>query len=165
VDQPLSAEIASLSDAHANARGQEEIVAFDFEGIAYRREDLLRNPNDAPDLFEILDNDDKLVAAQSGQRVSLPHDRLEPARGLAQQPISADVAEAVVHGFEVVEVEKKNRDQTFRTARARERNRKPIVEQEPVGQPRERIVVGEVLDPRPRLIDPRELGHRSRLLH
>ena len=63
---------------------------------------------------------------------------------LAQQRVAGVVAERVVDVLEVIEVEQQQPDLVAGAARAGERGVEPVVEQRPVGQAGEAVVVGEV---------------------
>src|SRR5687768_8424801 len=56
------------------------------------------------------------------------------------------MTESVVHGLELIEVEKHDRQTLIAATCPRQRNGQPILEQNPIRQAGQRIVVGAVLD-------------------
>ena len=83
-------------------------------------------------------------------------------RHFLQQRVAHGVAERVVDGLEAVEVDEHHRGVLAVAVAERERLRQPVLQQAAVGQPGERVVVGEVLGARLRLLQlGGALGHRA----
>jgi hypothetical protein len=82
----------------------------------------------------------ELVASEPGGGVARAQQRREPPRDGAQDLVAGGVAEAVVDGFEVVEVAEQHRQAGAVTAGSPEALFEPVGEQCPVGQPGQRIV-------------------------
>jgi diguanylate cyclase (GGDEF)-like protein len=109
-----------------------------------------------------LDQDRELVAAQAGDRVRRARTRQEPLGRADQQPVTFGMAEGVVHGLEVVEVDEQHGDLVPAPAGDGERVAHPVPEQRAVGEPGERIVerlVGELL------LQPLALAHVAGVEH
>ena len=85
----------------------------------------------------------ELVAAEASNRVRLTRAPAQPQRHRLEQEIAELVPERVVHVLEVVEVDEQDRDQLAGAVRLRDRLLQPILEQYPVRQVGQRIVVCE----------------------
>ena len=70
-------------------------------------------------IADVLDQDGELVAAEPRDRVRRPHGFAQPGGDLLQHLVARGVAEAVVDGLEIVEVEEDDGD--ARAARAARR--------------------------------------------
>ena len=108
------------------------------------------------------DQDGELVAAQPRHRVGAPGAGQEPLGRRDEQPVALGVAQAVVHGLEVVEVEEQHRHRRAAPLRQRQRVAHPVAEQRPVGEPGERVVerlVDELL------LQPPPLAHVAGVEH
>ena len=95
---------------------------------------------------EVRQQDQELVAALAREQVGRAHDAAQAHRDPPQQLVAGRVAEAVVDGLEVVEVDVQQRDRMAAAPGAREAEREVLVEQRAVRQLRERVVVGEERD-------------------
>ena len=73
----------------------------------------------------------ELVAAQAGERVARFHGVAQAAGDVLQQPVAVGVAERVVDGLEIVEVDDHERE---RGARATQLALEPLAQQHAVGQ-------------------------------
>ena len=104
------------------------------EGLQHARGD-----DDRLVLVDVLEEDAELVAAEAGGRVLGP-DRLDEAgRHQADQRVTLDVAEGVVDGLEVVEVEEQDRRAPGVVAAPAERVAEAVDVQGPVGEAGERV--------------------------
>ena len=97
-------------------------------------------------VVQVGEQEQEAVAARPGQQVGRPHRGLEPRGEPADQLVAGAVAERVVDQLEVVDVELQQRDAGPRAARAGQRELEVLLQQRPVRQPGERVVVGEVGD-------------------
>ena len=88
----------------------------------------------------------ELVAAEARHRVALADVLLDPLGHLAQQLVADRVAERVVDDLEAVEVEEEDGQPLVVAVGLRHGERQAVVEEEAVGQVRQRVVEGEVLD-------------------
>ncbi len=92
------------------------------------------------------EQDDELVAAESGHRI-LGTDAVEQPRGrLLEQLVAGDMAERVIDHLEVVEIDEHHAETFARALGARQRQVQAVVEQRPVGQPGQFVVRRQVLD-------------------
>ena len=89
---------------------------------------------------DAVEQDGELVAAEAGDRVGRAHRRLEPPRDLLQDRVAGRVAEAVVDGLEVVEVDEHDADRRASATRAHDRVLDAVGEQRAVGEARDRVV-------------------------
>ena len=83
---------------------------------------------------------------EAGHRVSLAHARLQPLRHRLQQPVAQAVAERVVDDLEAVEVQEEHAQPLLLAVGLRDGDVQAVVEEQPVGQTGEDVVVGEALD-------------------
>ena len=102
---------------------------------------------------------DELVAAQAGDGVAVAHARLQALGDLLQQPVAQAVAQGVVDDLEAIEVEEQDGQPRRAAVRLGHRDGEAVVEQQPVGQAGEGVVVGELLD---LLLGALALGHVER---
>ena len=80
-------------------------------------------------------------------RVALAHAGQEPLRDRAQQLVARGLAQRVVHLLEAVEVDEEERHAVAIAVRLGQSDLEPVLEQAPVGKPRERVVVRERAQP------------------
>ena len=93
--------VARVRDGHADARGRIEPAALDVRRFGDGRVE----PLDAR-LDVVVDEDDaEFVAAEPGHHLARPHDRAQALSHGEQQRVAGEMAEAVVHDFEVIEVD------------------------------------------------------------
>ncbi|MNG99136.1 hypothetical protein D3C79_583000 [compost metagenome] len=88
----------------------------------------------------------ELVTAEPGQTIPLPHQPLEPAGHLLEQPVAGGVAEGVVDGLEVIEIDKQQGADQVLAARLEEGLGQGLVQLTAIGQAGQLIVIGEILD-------------------
>ena len=94
-------------------------------------------------MVQILQQNSEFVAAESGNRVVGSHAEAKPVSNGHQQLVPFQVAKAVIHDLEAIQIEEEHREILFGTAsRAHEQMIKPVDEKCPVRQPRQRIVEG-----------------------
>ena len=132
-------------DRDADRGADLELGVGDRKRLQQRRLDLLgdRLGGQPRVAVEVGQQDQELVAALAREQVGRAHDAAQAHRDPPQQLVAGGVAERVVDGLEVVEVDVQQRDRGAGAAGAREAEREVLVEQRAVGQLRERVVVGE----------------------
>ena len=91
-----------------------------------------------------VEQDGELVAAEAGDRVRRANGALEAPRHLLQHRVAGRVAEAVVDGLEVVQVDEHDADRRAAADRAHDRVLDAVGEQRAVGEARDRVVEGLV---------------------
>ena len=89
----------------------------------------------------------ELVTAQARSGVPRADTLLQPARCGDDDLVAARMAEAVVHRLEVVQVDEEHRDLAGLASQPGQRMSDPVVEELPVGQSRQWIVEGLMLQP------------------
>jgi hypothetical protein len=92
-----------------------------------------------------VDEDRELVATDPGERGGVRHDGQQPLGHADQQRVAQRVADRVVDGLEPVEIGDHDRDRPRVAGCGRERGRGGVEEARPVGQPGERVVVGQLM--------------------
>ena len=95
---------------------------------------------------QVLDQQRELVAAEPGRGVGLPHHRGQPEARRHQQLVTDAVAHGVVGHLEVVQVHEQHAGRAAFALGPGQRVRRPVLKQQPVGQPGERVVEGPVLE-------------------
>ena len=86
----------------------------------------------------------ELVPTKAGQGIPAPHHGRQALRNPAQQLVAHAVPKGVVDPLEVIQIEKHQGDGGFITFRCRQQLFDPVMQQAAIGQPGERIKVGEV---------------------
>ena len=94
--------------------------------------------------YEVVEEDDELVASHAGDAVGFSDDRGEAIRGDAQDYVSAVVAEGIIDLLEVVEVEHKEREAFFETPGAFESDLQIVVHQGAGGKAGEGVMMSHV---------------------
>ncbi|WP_234287173.1 MULTISPECIES: hypothetical protein [Halomonadaceae] len=89
------------------------------------------------------DQDDKLVAAEARQRVAVAQFALQALRHQAQQFVALLMAQGVVDMFELVQVDEENRELRLDFPGSQGSLAKATLQQQPIGQPRQGIEVGQ----------------------
>ena len=136
--------IAVLAGAEgdADARRREHLAARDHNRFAQR---FLNAEGDDVCLLLVADRlqqNRELVAAEARQRVSVAQARLEAARHRDQHFVADEMAKAVVHHLEAVEVEIENRESSaaaMRPLEFLEPASEPVHEIRAIAQARQRI--------------------------
>ena len=96
---------------------------------------------------DVGDQDEELVAAEPGDDVGRPHRASQPVGHDAQELVARRVAVAVVHELEVVEVDEEHGDGEVAAMRACDRLLEVLLEEEPVRQVGQRVVIGQMRQP------------------
>ena len=133
-----------LGDGHAGAAAGEHLLALEVE----RRAEGGQHPlGDAARglAVRLLQQDRELVATEAGDRVLRSHDPAQPLGNRRQQLVAGRVAEAVVDGLEVVQVEEHDGQRATR-ALAGHGMRQAVREQGPVRQPGQGVMECLVLE-------------------
>src|SRR5205807_1169440 len=94
--------------------------------------------------LDAVEEDGELVAAEAGDGVGRADGGHQLAGDLPEHEVAGRVAEAVVHGLEVVEVDEHDADRGRPALRAHERVLDAVDEERPVGEARNRVVEGLV---------------------
>jgi hypothetical protein len=128
----------------ADARRDEHLSRAEEEGLGQRVEDLAGNRTGSAVATAVLCHDDELVSSLSDQGVGVGDEPAQPLRDQHEELVTRVVAEGVVDGLEVVEVEEQGREAGASTRRPRERLLHPLVQEGAVAEARERVVVREV---------------------
>ena len=93
---------------------------------------------------QVAEQDEELVAALAGQDVGVTQDAAQPCRDAGQQPVAGGVPQAVVDLFEVVEVDEHEGRGAAGAPGAGQRQVHLLLNEDPVGQPGQRVVVGQI---------------------
>ena len=110
--------------------------------------DLRRDGRGRGAALEARQDERELVPAEAGDRVALARAGEEPPADLEQEGVAGVVAERVVDVLEAVEVEQEERGLLPVPPAFRQRLQETVVEERPVRQVGQGVVVGEVADPR-----------------
>ena len=127
------------------------MVVADAIGLAQLVKELLRHGGGLARIGDLLQQHAELVAADARDEVVAAHRGAQARGDDLQQAIADVVAERVVHRLEVVEVDEEERRGLLVAPRVRHRLARPLGEHGAVGQPGERVVMREELEP-PRIV-------------
>ena len=139
---------ARLGHRDAEAGADDDVVVIELERAGQCLEDPLGGLGGGLDVVHVLQQDRELVAAEARGGVGGTDARRDPLGHLEQHPVTGGVAEAVVDGLEVVEVDEHDGHPDPFAQRPRHRVADALVEQRAVGQVGDGVVeglVGELL--------------------
>ena len=136
------------AEAHADLQAQ---VADDVRRVAHGSQEArgqLLGDALALAARQVLEQERELVAALAGQQVLGPDDGAQAVGDDAQQRVAGLMAPLLVDAAEVVDVDLQQRQLGLVHARAMHRGAQLVVQRRAVGQAGERVVVGELVQPR-----------------
>ena len=122
------------------------LMAVEVEGFADRGDDALRQRGGLGGIGDRGLHDDEFIAAHSGDGVGFAHQPAQPVGDDLQQLVAGVMAERIVHGLELIEIEMMDRDRFLAVDPAAQRLFEPLVQQHPVGEVGQRVVVRHVFD-------------------
>ena len=134
------------ADRDADAGADRGLVAVEVEGFADRGDDALRQRGGLGGIGDRGLHDHEFIAAHSGDGVGLAHQGAQPVGDDLQQLVAGVMAERVVDGLELIEIEMMDRDRFLAVNPAAQRLFEPLVQQHPVGEVGQRVVVRHVFD-------------------
>ncbi len=126
------------------------------ERLAERPDDAVGGRLDRGGVRDVADEQRELVPAEPRGGVGVADQAGQPHRGGHQQLVADAVAHRVVHDLEVVQVHEQHAGGRAVAPGRGELLRDPVLEQQPVGQPGQRVVEGLVLQ---LLLELALLGH------
>ena len=144
-DQLVGARAVRRADGDADAGADDDLRAVEIVGRAHGLDDAQRQHGGIRRLGDGDLQDRELVAAHARDRVRLPDQGAQALRHHLQELVAGGMAERVVHGLEVVEIEQVDRHH-LAAPHAREGVLEPLVQQHAVGQIGERVVQRHVHD-------------------
>ncbi len=115
-------------------------------------------------LAEIFQHDHEFVTAQACHRIFFAHAGLDAPRHLAQKQVAHRVAAGIVEHLEVVEIQKQHGAVAVAAAAAGHGLAEAVEQQATVGQAGERVVIGQSMDLRRRLLVLGDLGERAHVV-
>ncbi len=146
--------------ADADAAGDEQFVARHGERLLEQGHQLLGHVGGAW-TAHVFQQHDEFVAAQARQRIAFAQAGGQLPRHLLEEQVAHMVAEGVVDVLEAVQVDEQHRQLLARARAADHRMLQAVVEQQPVRQRRERIVVGQVVELVLRLLHLRDVAEHA----
>ena len=116
VSDPVALDVEWLADGHDNlVRNLAAATAASWRAIGSPMASrILRDRGRVRGLLDIAQDDGKLIAAESGDRVDLANARPEPLGHGLKQEIADRMAERVVHVLEMIEIEIQDREALHR---------------------------------------------------
>ena len=144
--QRLEVRAVGRVEADSDADGYVQAVAVDLERLFHGAKDLLRDPGRPAEIADVGQKDHELVAAFAADGIGGANAGLQPFGDLDQQPVADFVADAVVDFLEAVQIEKQHRDPAAFASRTGQGLLEAVAQQQPIGQPRQRIVVRQERD-------------------
>ena len=139
-----------------DARADHQILLADADRLGRRRHQPLRQDRGVGGGAQLDLDHRELVAAEPGDRVAAAHRGGQALGDDAQKLVARTVAQRVVDLLEPVEVEVEKREAPPRPCGDRQGLDQPVLEQAPVGQAGQGIVVRQMLDAVARLLGPGE---------
>ena len=137
---------AVLGGGHADRGGGHHRPVGQLERLAERPDHPLGEGLHPGRVGQVLHQQRELVAAEPGRGVGLPHDLGQPDARRHQELVADAVPHGVVGHLEVVQVHEQDPGHRALTPGPDQRVGRPVLEQQPVGQPGERVVEGPVLE-------------------
>ncbi len=144
-----SSESVSCSSRQrdADAGADTDIAAVDFERLAERRDDALRQRFRRLALIGLAGlNDGELVAAEPGQHVGFAQQRFQARRHFDQQRVAGGMAERIVDLLEAIEVEQQDGERLLQAAVARGGFLDLLNERRAIGKSGQRVMVRQKRD-------------------
>src|SRR5512132_1970441 len=140
---------------HSDRGRNEERALVDEERKSNGLQDLLRDLCGVSLVRDGGNEHREFVAAEAGNRVSLPDAAADPLRDSAQQLIADRMAQGVVDYLEVVEIQKERRELLLGPVGLHNGHVEPVVEEEAVGHSGQGVVKSKMPD---LLFGPLSLG-------
>ncbi len=134
--------VGSEGDAHAGVTG--DLFSVEIEGFGEALDDPLGNVGGFRRPGQVLEEDRELIASQAGDAVGGPAAGAQALAYRDQQEVARTVAETVVDGLEIVEVEEQHRHHPTGATAPLHGVLHSLGEQHPVGQLGQGIVEGLV---------------------
>ena len=153
------AVVREQRDADAGACGQ--LVAVHLRRRPQHVQQLLRDPRRGLGTGRAQEQHHELVAAQPCDRVALAQLLDEPVGDTLDDLVPGDQPQRIVDQLEPVEIDQHHRQQLAGATRPLDRLGQAVVEQQAVGQPGQRIVVGEAAQRLLRLPPPRQVAQHQ----
>ena len=119
------------------------VAAGQAEGNSQGVEQFLGDGGRLLWFVETLEQQHELVAAEATERILAPQPRPQSPRHAGKKLVTSGMAETVVDRLEVVQIDEENRHPRAGSLRDLERMLESRVDEQPVGQSRQRIVVGQ----------------------
>ena len=132
------------ADAHAHS-GHHLKPFGRIPGLCHRSNQLARQRCRAIGMAQVARHHGQFVPRHAAQQVARPHGSLHPARNVLEHQVANGMAIAVVHILEPVQVELQHGHAFAAAARLHHRVFELLAKPQAVGQPGERIVVGQKL--------------------
>src|ERR671924_190744 len=132
----------AVGEADPEARPREDLLRVDLELRLERLEDPVGDVRRLLEVSDPVEEDRELVAAEARDGIGGPHGADEALRDLLEDDVARRVAEAVVDGLEVVEVDEHDADGGRASLGAHERLLDAVGEEGAVGEIRHRVVEG-----------------------
>jgi len=88
----------------------------------------------------------ELVASEAGNGIALPYAGLKAPCHPLEQKVSEGMTQGIVDQLEAIHIQEEHGRASAMSTGQRQRHAKPILEEQPVGEARESIVVGEETD-------------------
>ena len=121
-------------------------MAVNVIGLAYQRDDALRQRGCLGGIPDGPLHDDEFIPAHPCDRVGVAHQPAQPPRDDLQELVAGEMAKGIVHGLELIEIKVVHRHYFLAVNPVAQRLFEPLVQQHPIGEIGERVVVGHIFD-------------------
>ena len=146
VQQRLRVRAVVREDGHAQARGQQQVVAADAEGAPEREAQLVGDHGHVLVALDARKQDGEDVARRACESIALAQRALERERHRAQQVVAVAAPQPLVDARELVEPQLDHRQLVLVTPGVNDRHRQPVGETPRAREARERVLVRERAD-------------------
>ncbi len=126
--------------ADPNAGSRKHVLTFDLDGKIERSQDSCRRVGGVRGAGHAVEENGELVSSEACDGVARANGDLQPSADLLQHFVTGRVAETVVHGLEVVQVDEHDGDLVHAAQRAHQGVLDTVGEQRTVGQLRHGVV-------------------------
>ena len=133
-------------DRDADAGADHGLMAVDVERLADRCDDALRQRSRLGGIGDRGLHDDEFVAAHPRDGVGVADQGAQPLGDDLQQLVAGRMAERIVDGLELIEIEVVNRHHLLAMNALAQRLFEPLVQQHAIGEIGQRVVVRHIFD-------------------
>jgi hypothetical protein len=132
-------------DGNANAGTDDELMVIDLVALAHPVDDATGQRGGVGRLVDVDLQNREFIAAHACQRITGSEQTAQPLGDSGQQLVASGMAQRIIDILKVVEIQKLLGHHGIGPGLA-QRLLEPLAKQRPIGQPRERIVMGQVGD-------------------
>ena len=160
-DQIFGVVAVARKHADAYARPGVKLLAVEIDRDGNNLQQLVGDLGSILGRGEIRENHEELIAAEPRHHVGFAQHLLDARRHLLEHDVAAVMAQRIVDGLEIVQVDEHDRHQGTVAARQRQYRTQALGQVGAIGQAGEHVVVREVLDARLGMFARGDVAHRA----